>query len=399
MRNRKNTMLFIGVLAFAGTLCCLLLVISGSRYGKALSVEALETVCFSENGNQEKKLELIFVYENKSYVFTPNYSGLSDAEKKKRGAGCLDVQLELIGNIIELGLDEETALNYVFPSFSELLKRLDKELSVKPHNAEASFIRDNDEIKVKIEKCGNGKELDRGELCALTIMKLKSGVNRIKIPMKTLFPERDEECLKRETYRRGEFYTYCNIGNIDRLHNIKLALSALDGLKLPPGETFSFNGTVGERSEKRGYRIAGVINRGEYAEGVGGGVCQVATTVYNAALKAGLQIIERNRHTLRSSYVEAGFDAMVSYGGADLRIKNNTDGNIYLICDITEEGRITTRFFGEENPYRIERESVIDEDYGHGSVKSSSYLVYYLNDTEIKRERIHGDYYYPAPKY
>ncbi len=176
------------------------------------------------------------------------------------------------------------------------------------------------------------------------------------------------------------------------------ALSALDGIKLEPEETFSFNGIVGERSERRGYKVSKVINNGEYAEGVGGGVCQVSTTVYNAALISGLEIVERHRHTLLSGYVEAGFDAMVSYGGADLKIKNNTGGNVYILTDMSGDGKIRVIFFGVKNPYEIKRESVLVADYGNGSVKTDSYLSYFREGRLLRRVRIHGDYYYPKRK-
>jgi vancomycin resistance protein YoaR len=120
----------------------------------------------------------------------------------------------------------------------------------------------------------------------------------------------------------GEFTTKFNPALKNRAHNIKLAAAKLDNLVLPPFETFSCNAALGETGRAQGYRMARIFIKGEESRGYGGGVCQVATTLYNAALSAGFDIIERHAHSKDVSYVGAGRDAAVSFGGVDLKMVN-----------------------------------------------------------------------------
>lgn len=115
-----------------------------------------------------------------------------------------------------------------------------------------------------------------------------------------------------------------------RVANINLACGAISGLQLSPGESFSFNNTVGRRTEANGYEDAPVLVDGHKEQGCGGGVCQVSSTLYMAALNAGLQIDERHRHSKSVGYAPDGNDATVVFGQKDLIFTNNTDKTITL---------------------------------------------------------------------
>jgi len=160
---------------------------------------------------------------------------------------------------------------------------------------------------------------------------------------------------REQIYKRSEFLTYFDGENLNRAHNISLAARAINGKEVGAGEEFSFNAAVGERSEERGYREAKVISGGEYTLGVGGGVCQVSTTLYNAVLLAGLEATEVYAHTLPVSYVEPSFDAMVSRE-SDFRFKNITSSAIFIYAK-AEGGCIKISVYGEENALEISRES------------------------------------------
>ncbi|ERI93079.1 VanW-like protein [Clostridiales bacterium oral taxon 876 str. F0540] len=108
----------------------------------------------------------------------------------------------------------------------------------------------------------------------------------------------------------------------DRTYNIKHGAKKINGYKLNPGDTFSFNEVVGKRSAENGFKTAAIIVNGEYEEGFGGGVCQLSTTIFNSADKAGLQILERHDHSKTVGYVPKGRDAAVNYGSLDLKFKN-----------------------------------------------------------------------------
>lgn len=116
----------------------------------------------------------------------------------------------------------------------------------------------------------------------------------------------------------------------DRVHNILLAADKLNGYELSPGEVFSFNEVLGNRTAEKGYREATVYVKGKEEEECGGGVCQVSTTLYQAADAAGLSVIERHNHQKAVAYAEQGTDAAVNYGTLDMQFKNNTKKKLRL---------------------------------------------------------------------
>jgi len=143
----------------------------------------------------------------------------------------------------------------------------------------------------------------------------------------------------------GSYYT--NIyGSKQRSTNILLAVEAIDNTVIWPNEVFSFNEVVGPRTPERGYEPAPVILMGANDYDYGGGVCQVSSTVYNAALAARLQIIERHPHSKPVHYVPKDRDASVAYGGNDLRIRNQT-GSPIIIKSQVSEGRVWVSILGE----------------------------------------------------
>ena len=138
------------------------------------------------------------------------------------------------------------------------------------------------------------------------------------------------EEVKKETSLLSSFTTYFDGENLTRTSNIRLAASSLNGSILGGGSVLSFNGAVGARVKERGYLPAKIIVDGEFVEGVGGGVCQVSTTLYNAALLAGLKINEYHPHSLAVSYVPPSRDAMVSGSSCDLKIENSSRTPVYI---------------------------------------------------------------------
>ena len=122
------------------------------------------------------------------------------------------------------------------------------------------------------------------------------------------------------------------------------------------GEILSFNTVTGERNEKNGYKQAKIISGGTFVSGYGGGVCQVSTTLYNACLLAGLEIIEVHSHSLPVSYVEPSFDAMVSIGSSDLVFRNNSGGKI-IITTSSKGDKCRVKIFGKKNKHKITRTS------------------------------------------
>ena len=125
----------------------------------------------------------------------------------------------------------------------------------------------------------------------------------------------------------------------NRLHNIGLAIKAIDGTILKPGEVFSFNTAVGPATEERGYLEAIIYVGGQETDGCGGGICQVSSTIYAAALDANMTIVERHPHDgPQVHYVPAGMDATIAYDNLDLKIQNNYDNPVRIACRLDQDG-------------------------------------------------------------
>ena len=150
----------------------------------------------------------------------------------------------------------------------------------------------------------------------------------------------------------GSYHT--TYGGIpSRLHNVALVAQLIDGALIAPGKTFSFNGTTGERTAEKGFEEAPVIINGELQTGLGGGICQVSTTVFNAAYEAGLKIDERTNHALYISHYPLGRDATVNYPDQDLKFTNDTDKWL-LLRTFVGSGSLTVNLYGTPQDRRVE---------------------------------------------
>lgn len=145
----------------------------------------------------------------------------------------------------------------------------------------------------------------------------------------------DVKNIENKTIGHGR--TSYNKGVSGRVENIRLSTESVDYVVLGSGDTFTFNGIVGERTKERGYQVASVIMDGDFTDGLGGGICQTSTTLYNAVLEAGLTVLERHPHSLPVGYVEEGMDAMVSWGSADLRFRNDFDYPVVIRGGVDKE--------------------------------------------------------------
>jgi vancomycin resistance protein YoaR len=155
------------------------------------------------------------------------------------------------------------------------------------------------------------------------------------VPLRTIYPRVDSELLSDiKTKLIGHYVTYFNSSNKERSNNIFLAAEKINNQVVFPGETFSFNQSVGERTKALGYKPAKIIVKGEYSEGIGGGICQVSSTLFNAVDRAGLQIVKRYSHSRRVPYVPPGRDATVSWYGPDFSFKNDYNQPILIRTNV-----------------------------------------------------------------
>src|SRR6187397_3718302 len=145
-------------------------------------------------------------------------------------------------------------------------------------------------------------------------------------------------------------------GEPNRIHNVQLVSHLVDKHVIAPGETFSFNGTTGARTEDKGFLEAPVIINGELKTGLGGGVCQVSTTVFNAAYEAGLPITDRTNHALYISHYPLGRDATVDYPNIDLKFVNDT-GKWLLLRTFVSSSSLSVNLYGTPQHRRVESET------------------------------------------
>ena len=186
---------------------------------------------------------------------------------------------------------------------------------------------------------------------------LEGDVEEVALVMREYGPELTEEILRERTKKLSSFTTRFDKSNSDRVHNIRLAARKLAGAVIEPHGEFSFNARVGKRTEENGFKESVIIMDGEFVKGVGGGVCQLSTTLFNAALTAGLEIKESRNHSLSVSYVSPSLDAMVS-SYSDLKIVNPHSTPVYLNAYLGE-GSVSVECFGLSDGYRYRTESVV----------------------------------------
>lgn len=167
---------------------------------------------------------------------------------------------------------------------------------------------------------------------------------KVKLVLHEVKPRYRKESLDAANQCLGSYKTWFH-GSGARYKNISLACHSINYTVIWPGQEFSFNETTGPRTPERGYLPAPIILSGSFDMGYGGGVCQASSTLYNAALQAGLTITERHRHSKPIHYVPAGKDATVSYGDQDLRFKNNRAGPVVVKASLYS-GRVCAEIWG-----------------------------------------------------
>ena len=148
------------------------------------------------------------------------------------------------------------------------------------------------------------------------------------------------------------YTTTFSAGDAPRVHNISLIAAAVHGSLVRPGQLFSMNAATGERTAAKGYRTAHVIQNGEIVDGLGGGVCQAGTTMFNAAFFAGLPVPERRNHSLHISHYPMGRDATLDWPGTDLKFRNDSPYGIYITSRATQS-TLTFTFWSTSRGYKV----------------------------------------------
>lgn len=185
---------------------------------------------------------------------------------------------------------------------------------------------------------------------------LQEDKDEYSIPLKVLYPSVTTNMLGTEAFPNllSQYSTSYSTRNQKRTTNLRLAANKINGTVLMPGETFSYNKVVGERTIAAGYQEAPIYVSGKVVDGLGGGICQITTTLYNAVVYANLEIVERSNHQFVPSYAPASRDATVVYGSIDFKFKNNRNYPIKILCSV-QNGIANFQIYGlkTDNDYEV----------------------------------------------
>ena len=228
----------------------------------------------------------------------------------------------------------------------------------------------------------NGINVDKESL-EIAVDKLNRNEDKIeKVKLNLIIPKITEYEINKNLFKDvlSSYRTYYSTDgqiNIDRTENIRLASKKINGKILAPGDIFSFNETVGERSEANGYKNAYIFVAGKIVEGLGGGICQVSSTLYNSVLLANLNIVERSNHIFTVSYVKNGLDATVSYGTIDFKFKNSTNWPIKIETYMTKNNELVFSLLGTKENKGLSVELLPQV------IKTNPFKTIYIDDPSL----------------
>ena len=243
------------------------------------------------------------------------------------------------------------------------------------------------------------------------------------IPLKITIPEKTLEDLGEEAFpdELGTYTTRYDPTNKNRSNNLEISAKKINGTIILPGETFSYNQTVGERTIAEGYKEAGAYAGGRVVQDVGGGICQTSSTLYNAVLLANLEIVDRSNHQFLTSYVPAGRDATVAWGSIDFQFKNTREYPIKIEASV-KNGVCTMSIYGikEETEYEVviqpvvlsyipyttkyeddptlEEGKEVVEQSGYTGCTSETYRIIKLNGEVVSKTLLSKDTYDPMTR-
>lgn len=380
------------------------------------------------NADRIEAMTVRLAYNDREWSIAPEQMGVSlDIDEKLEEAwnlgrtGNIFARQQEISRLKTEGQNLSTALSYDEELLEQKLTEVKEAVDLAATNASISFDPSAEE-KFTITPESNGRSVDLSTLIGQVKTQLDNGFTTvIEVKPDIVSPTVFAADLEQATTRIVRTSTDLGDSSDARIHNIKTALSYFNGMVVQPGQEVSFNATTGPRGLEQGYQNAGVIEDDEIVDGPGGGVCQVSTTLYQALVKANIEIVRSNKHSMPVSYVDVGTDAAVAYDYKDLIFKNNTDYPIFLEGRVSgnsvvfsiygyplEEGteiEIVTDVYETIEPE--EPKIILDTEGEHvtytdetkvkkkarDGIKVRSYRVIKKDGEEVSRELLRDDYY------
>lgn len=308
------------------------------------------------------------------------------------------------------------SITYNEKKLENYIKYIAKEVYKRPVDSTISVNNDN----IIVTKDKYGYKLNKNELRQALISNIDNIDKKdVIIPISEIKPYYSYSQLSQVNDVLGRFETYFNTKNENRSSNIKLASDATNNVLLVPGEVFSFNSNIEKAHIGKYLKEAPIIVNGKPEKGIGGGICQVSSTIYNAALYSGMKIIDVKNHSIPSKYIEKGRDATISRGCIDLKFSNKFSEPVFIYNEIDNNKIVSTIYGNNRNKMDIEVitevTDIIDnnaviknsEEYDFGKevieqegrkgYKVKTYRLY-KNESGYKREYIGESYYPPQDK-
>ena len=405
--------------------------INGVNVGGLSPYEA-EQVIYEVFKKKKDEFSLTLNYLDKTWSFNSAdfkvnseiHTIIEEAESRNQLLNSYNNQTEKLNQLKQEGVSISVAFNYIFVGLDDKIEKIIKEIEVEPINSEIKF-NPNNKNPFSITEHKNGLRVDKEKLY-YDINEQFNKTNSVVVEIKTFEekPEITKEDNENSTKQISSFTTHVADSTGNRKLNVIKAINMFNGKIIMPGEEVSFNKVTGPHTTENGYKVATVIYNGQFVDGVGGGVCQASTTLYNAVLCADVEILEVHKHTLPVKYVPLGLDAMVSEYVADLRFKNNHDFPIY-IKTVTDSESVKVIVYGKplENQIKTRSELIktlpslpdkimYDENkeytdkvlfkgekyrltYAREGYEVKCYLERYNNNEKISEELIRHEIYQP----
>lgn len=356
--------------------------------------EAIETIKRTAK-NKLNKNAVLLSYQKQAWSIAPNEIDLQVYPEKTVAdaiaicrSGNLQQDLTDAFNCLVQKKSLPLASSCNEKKLKQLLDKIAKKIDRPGSNASCSITANGTILK---QQAVVGKKTDTAALTAHllpSLLELRLP-RRIEIEPDTEEPDISDKDIKDIDRILAQYTTYFDSSSA-RGENIRLASTPINHFLLKPEQSFSFNKTVGERSAAAGYLDAPVIIDRRTVPGIGGGVCQVSSTLYNAILLAGLKPTARSSHFFPAAYVPAGLDATVDYGNLDLCFKNTLKHNVYFLTTATDD-ELTVYVLGTSadlNGQDISVDSFYNDD-GH----AESWRIYSQHGKEIHREHLFTDEY------
>ena len=323
-------------------------------------------------------------------------------------------------NIIKYGISNRYNINFTYNDeyLNEFIQTVEKD--IYKESKDAGIVIKADETIEVIDDI-KGYRLDAEKFKEQIKKEIESGITDdivLEPPLIEINASITADDLNFIDSKISSCNTDLSFSSDARTHNVELAAKAINGTILMDGEIFSFNERVGERTKEKGYKMAPVLEDGNYKPGLGGGICQVSSTLYKAALDAGMEIIERKPHRLPAVYIGLGLDATVSWGNIDLKIKNNLGYPVFIETYLKDKNLYVNLYSNsklKERTYKInnkvyekimpEAEIIEDKNLPEGKVVvtkgSEGYKVkvtreIYQNGKLVDTEIISNDVYRPV---